>query len=313
MKDESRLIFISKNQKQIKEFKISRTKLFSFISIFLIVFLVSGKIGIDLLIDFSHNSKIKRLERTNHMLQSRLSEMQDKIKQLNTELTEIVKQDDQLRVALGLPTLNKDVRKVGIGGAKYDYKEADEVSGFDNNIEVSKQLMELSKLDREVKLELKSYHDLLLTFQKKQDSLAYLPALRPILKGFVSSGFGRRLHPIYHVYRHHEGLDSSAKVGTPIYATADGVVKYTGYNGGYGRMVMIDHKYGFQTRYGHMSKILVRKGQKVRRGEKIGEVGNSGISTAPHLHYEVRFKGKALNPRMFYFDDIELNEQVVRK
>ncbi len=313
MKDDSRLIFISKDQKKVKEFRVSRVRLFSYISIFLIFFLASGKIGLDMMIDFSHNSKIKRLERTNSMLQTRLTEMQSKIKNLNTEIGKIVQNDDKLHIALGLNTLSSDVREVGIGGAKYDFQETDEVSGFDEKVQVGKQLVELSKLEREVNLELQSYRDLMLTFKKKQDSLAYLPALRPILKGFISSGFGRRMHPIFHVYKHHDGIDFSAKRGTPIYATADGIVKYSGVNGGYGRMVMIDHLYGFQTRYGHMSKILVRKGQKVKRGEKIGEVGNSGISTAPHLHYEVRFHGNPINPRSYYFDDIELNEKVVRK
>ena len=207
MNDESRLIFISKDQTRVKEVKISRARLIGSISLFLVLFLVAGKFGLDYLVDFSYDSTIKRLERTNQVLQSRLSDMQTQIKGMNSEMSKIAKEDDRLRLALGLNELDSDVRQVGIGGAKYDYTNSDEVSGFDGPVSLSEQLSAVDKLEREVKLEYESYRDLIATFQKKQDSLAYLPALRPILTGFVSSSFGRRLHPILRVYRHHEGID----------------------------------------------------------------------------------------------------------
>lgn len=313
MKDKSRLIFVSRDQKRIKEFKISRIKLFTYISIFLIAFLITGKLGLDMLINFSQNSKINRLQRTNTVLQSRIKEISKKIKNINNEMNLLVEKDDQLRAVIGLEELSPDVRNVGIGGAKYDYDLSDEISGFDEKVELENQLMEVSKIEREVTLELESYHELITTFQKKQDSLKYLPALRPVLKGFTSSGFGMRMHPILKVRRHHDGLDISVKKGTPIYASADGVVTFHGKNGGYGNMVIVNHKYGYETRYGHMSKITARKGEKVKRGEKIGEVGRSGLATASHLHYEVRFKGKAVNPNIYYFEDKILNKKVVKK
>ena len=313
MKEESRLVFISGDQKRIKEYHISSKKVILYITLFLIAVFVGGKFGLDMLVDFSFNSKIKKLERTNAVLQARLTEMRSRIKTIDQRMNLIAKQDDELRTVLGLNELSADVREVGIGGSDYKYDFTDQVSGFDENAELSEQLTALAKLEREIKLELNSYKDLLHTFQSKKDSLDYLPALRPILKGVISSGFGNRLHPVYKIYRHHEGLDFSAKIGTPIYATADGVVRYTGVMGGYGLMVIIDHKYGFETRYGHMNKWVVRKGQVVKRGEKIGEVGDSGVSTAPHLHYEVRFKGKPVNPKYYYFEDRILNERIVSK
>jgi murein DD-endopeptidase MepM/ murein hydrolase activator NlpD len=176
---------------------------------------------------------------------------------------------------------------------------------------LSNQLSELAKLEREVKLELKSYNELTKTFKNKQDSLRHLPALKPVLHGEISSRFGIRRHPILKVRRHHDGLDLSAKPGTPVYATGDGQVRYARKFGGLGLTIMVDHLYGFESRYGHLDKIVVRPGQRVKRGDKIGEVGNTGISTAPHLHYEVRYKNKPLNPRDFYFDDSILNERVV--
>ncbi len=311
MKEESRLVFISGDQKHIKEYHISSKKVILYLSLFLIAVFVGGKFGLDMLVDFSFNSKIKKLERTNAVLQARLMEMRNRIKNIDQEMNKIALQDDELRTVLGLKELSADVRAVGIGGSDYKYDLTDQVSGFDESSELSEQLTALAKLEREIKLELNSYKDLLYTFQSKKDSLDYLPALRPILKGVISSGFGNRLHPVYKVYRHHEGLDFSAKTGTPIYATADGIVRYTGNMGGYGKMIIIDHKYGFETRYGHMNKWVVRTGQRVKRGEKIGEVGDTGISTAPHLHYEVRFRGKPVNPKYYYFEDRILNERVV--
>ena len=266
-----------------------------------------------MLIDFSHNSKIKTLERTNAVLQSRLGEAQLQIDSINTQIDLIIQKDDELRIVLGLPLINSDVREVGIGGSEFGYNFEDEVSGFEDNIGLGEQLSELSKLGRAIKLELASYQELMSAFQKKQDSIKYVPSLKPVLDGRISSSFGMRNHPRLKVRRHHEGLDLSSPRGTPVYASADGVVKYIGVAGGYGRMVKIDHKYGFETRYGHMSKYVVRRGQTIKRGQKIGEVGNTGLSTAPHLHYEVRYEGKPLNPKTYYFEDIELNSMVVKK
>lgn len=313
IKEESRLIFISNDHRKIKEVKISRWKLILSISLFLVVFLAVGKFSLDMIVNSSLNSEMKRLLRTNMMLQNRLQEMSHNIKTLNGQISKIATEDDKLRTVMGLPKLDSDTRQVGIGGSDYNYKFLDQVSGFEAKIDLSKQLRSINQLEREIKLEKQSYQSLLQTFYKKQDSLKYLPALRPVLRGVISSPFGMRFHPIYKVMRFHEGVDFSTHRGTPVYATADGIVKFTGYNGGYGKMIILNHKYGFETRYGHLSKIVVRRGQFIKRGEKIGEVGNTGLSTAPHLHYEILFHGKHLNPAHYFFDDQILNQQVVAK
>ncbi len=313
MKDESRLIFVPRNNSEVKEFKISRLKLITYSLLILTTFTFIGKVTLDLLVDFSHDSKIKTLERTNTVLQSRLSETRLQIDSINTQINMIVSKDDELRILLGLPAIDSDVREVGIGGSEFDYNFEDEVSGFEDNIGLGQQLSKLSKLERAIKLELVSYQELMNVFQKKQDSIKYVPSLKPVLDGRISRSFGMKKHPILKVRRHHDGIDFGATRGTPIYASADGVVKFVGRAGGYGKMVKLDHKYGFETRYGHMSKYVVRRGQTVKRGQKIGEVGNTGLSTAPHLHYEVLYNGKALNPSTYYFEDKELNALVVKK
>ena len=158
-----------------------------------------------------------------------------------------------------------------------------------------------------------SFNELIATYYAKEDSIRHMPAMHPVIEGRITSEYGMRLHPIFKRYRKHPGVDFAAKMGTPIYAAADGVVKLARYNGGYGNCVFIDHLYGFETRYGHMEKILVRAGQRVKRGEKIGLVGKSGIATAPHLHFEVHYKGKEVNPRNYFFDDASLNRMIVEE
>ena len=142
--------------------------------------------------------------------------------------------------------------------------------------------------------------------------LASIPAIQPVsnkkLK-YIGSGFGMRIDPIYKVPRMHEGIDFNAPIGTPIYATGNGVVSLVDYDGrGYGNHVIITHGFGYQTLYGHMSRVKVRIGQKVNRGDIIGYVGNTGKSTGPHCHYEVIKNGKKINPINFFFDDLTPEE-----
>ena len=142
--------------------------------------------------------------------------------------------------------------------------------------------------------------------------LAALPAIQPVSNKNLSrmaSGYGYRIHPIYKTRKMHSGMDFSAKTGTEIYATGDGKIsKVRKSRRGYGNHVVIEHGYGYKTLYAHMSKYIVRKGQKVKRGEVIGYVGSTGTSVAPHLHYEVHKDGKKINPVNFYYNDLTPEE-----
>ncbi len=138
-----------------------------------------------------------------------------------------------------------------------------------------------------------------------------LPAIQPVLNKDLkrmASGYGWRIDPVYHIRRFHEGMDFTAPVGTDIYATGNGTVVYSGWRQGYGETVEIDHGMGYATRYAHCSKRLVRVGQKVKRGDVIAKVGNTGKSTGPHLHYEVHSQGRPVDPRNFYFYDLSPEE-----
>ena len=158
----------------------------------------------------------------------------------------------------------------------------------------------------------KSYDEIVALAEDKEKLFAAIPAIQPIANKELrrlASGFGYRIHPVYKVKKMHTGIDFSASIGTPIYATADGVIeKVKVHFSGYGKQIMIDHGYGYTTRYAHMHEFAVKEGEKVKRGQVIGYVGNTGTSTAPHLHYEVHKNGKKINPVHYFFNDLNAEE-----
>lgn len=162
-------------------------------------------------------------------------------------------------------------------------------------------------LARQVYIQSKSFDEVVELCKQHDEMLASIPAIQPVANKNLkqtASGYGTRIDPIYKTVKFHEGMDFSANVGTPVYVTGNGKVTQAGWDGLYGNSITIDHGFGYVTRYAHLSKIKVRRGQKVIRGEVIGEVGSTGKSTGPHLHYEVHVKGKVVNPVNYYFMDL---------
>ncbi len=301
MKKKPLLIYVNPKSSGVKEFNLSFKKIFIVASIILGITILSLKYSVDIIVDFSQNSKIANLKNENKILQSEREKSTLKISDITTNIGFLEQRDDQIRAMLDLPPINPDVREVGIGGADPEANNPINVGELSFGNELFNSLKLLEKLEREVRLEKESYEKLLTTVERRQDSLRYLPVLKPVHNAYVSSGFGMRRHPIHRKMHFHKGIDLATNKGTPIIASADGQVVKSGRNGGYGLQIVIDHKYGFKTIYGHMNKIYVRKGQFVKRGDKIGEVGKTGLATSSHLHYEVHFKGKPLNPINFYF------------
>ena len=232
---------------------------------------------------------------------------------LNKEIDQIQERDaDVHRVILGIDPMDQTLWNSGVGG----FKKYKGMLSYSNNEELVKETLDkVKKLERKVELQNESLDKLEKLALKRADRLACIPSIKPIredkLKRKISylSGFGYRIHPIYHIRKLHKGIDFTSPKGTHIQATGNGVVKAViKKKRGYGLHVIIDHGYGYETLYGHMSKVLVKKGQKVVRGETIGLVGSSGSSTAPHCHYEVHYKGKAINPIDFVFDGMSTEE-----
>ncbi len=249
-----------------------------------------------------------RLKEENALLRQHYKELQKDLETSNHILAQLQDQDDNLyRMMLEAEPLPTSIRKAGIGGTPRHqelFKTNELISGTTEKVE---------QLKRQLHIQSKSYEEVIKLAKNKERMLACTPAIRPLSqKGFryISSPFSlSRRHPVYGIPRPHEGIDLAAPRGTPIYATGNGVVKRAQSNwGDYGNGVEIEHGYGYKTRYGHMQAFIVRKGQKVTRGQCIGYVGKTGAATGPHLHYEVRKNNKAVNPIHYFTTDLSAAE-----
>ena len=278
-----------------------------------IVYLTSSAIlaFFTLLIFFQYfdSPKEKRLKgEINHLL-SQYEIIKNDLEKIELVLDDIQKRDDNIyRTIFEADPIPTSIRKQGFGGVNR-YKKLSGYSNSDLIINTSKKIDQLTK---QLYLQSKSFDEIIELAKNKSKMLASIPAIQPVANKDLkrmTSGYGYRIHPIYKTRKMHYGMDYSAKVGTEIYATGDGVVsKVKRSKRGYGNYVKINHGYGYETLYAHMSKYIVKKGQKVKRGEVIGYVGNTGISTVPHLHYEVRKDNKKINPVNFYFNDLTPDE-----
>ena len=278
-----------------------------------IVYLTSSSIlaFFTLLIFFQYfdSPKEKRLKgEINHLL-SQYEIINNDLEKIELVLDDIQNRDDNIyRTIFEADPIPTSIRKQGFGGVNR-YKKLSGYSNSDLIINTSKKIDQLTK---QLYLQSKSFDEIIGLAKNKSKMLASIPAIQPVANKDLkrmTSGYGYRIHPIYKTRKMHYGMDYSAKVGTEIYATGDGVIsKVKRSKRGYGNYVKINHGFGYETLYAHMSKYIVKKGQKVKRGEVIGYVGNTGISTAPHLHYEVRKDNKKINPVNFYFNDLTPDE-----
>jgi len=248
----------------------------------------------------------KMLQRENNELKKELQSISEKLEVMEVVLEDIQDRDDQVyRTILEANPIPFEKRNPWFNfKTKYDSIPLNETMQLLKNIDIkTKQL--LSKLSEESK----SLDTLLLLAERKSEMLASIPAIRPIKNMYnVTSGFGMRYHPIFKTLRQHTGVDITAPRGTPVYATADGVVSAKQTYSGYGICVVINHGFSYETLYAHLSRRTVRIGQKVKRGELIGYVGTTGISIGPHLHYEVLKNGKPVNPVYYFVSDITPEE-----
>ena len=260
-----------------------------------------------LLIFFQYfdSPKEKRLKSEINNLISQYDIINSDLEQIELVLDDIQKRDDNIyRTIFEADPIPTSIRKQGFGGVNR-YKKLSGYSNSDLIINTSKKIDQLTK---QLYLQSKSFEEVVDLAKNKSKMLASIPAIQPVANKDLkrmTSGYGYRIHPIYKTRKMHYGMDFSAKTGTEIYATGDGVIsKVRRSKRGYGNYVKINHDFGYETLYAHMSKYIVKKGQKVKRGEVIGYVGNTGISTAPHLHYEVRKDKKKINPVNFYYNDL---------
>jgi murein DD-endopeptidase MepM/ murein hydrolase activator NlpD len=257
---------------------------------------------------FFDSPKEKILQREIDQYEVNFQLLNDKLDLLFSVMEDMEHRDDQIyRVIFEAEPIPRTIRDAAFGGAdRYEQFE-----GFNNSKIISSTQRRIDELAAKLYVQSISYDEVFQMAKDKADMLAAIPAIVPIEKGTqrLVSGFGPRIHPIYKTLRPHTGVDFTAPTGTPIYAPGNGVVTTVERNRhGYGLMVIIDHGYGYETLYAHLSKFNVRVGQEVKRGEVIGFVGNTGVSTAPHLHYEVIRHGNKVNPINYFFNDLTPEE-----
>jgi hypothetical protein len=247
-----------------------------------------------------------QLERERELLVGELGQIRTRVAELEGELDFLAERDAELRVMAGLEPIDPEVLQVGVGGPGAPELESHPL--YEMNEEAGEQAFaatyDLNALERRSRLLRESILEASDSLAAHRDLLDATPSILPTV-GRLSSGFtNARLHPIHNEVLAHEGVDISAPRGTPIMAAAKGRVVFAGQRSGYGLVVELDHGYGYSTVYGHASKLLVTRGQRVERGDVIAQVGNSGIATSPHLHYEVRVAGRPVNPMNFVLSGV---------
>lgn len=237
-----------------------------------------------------------KLESNNERLKAELAELNTELDGLRRQVSQNFDFQKKARILANLDDLSDDVVEVGVGGPDHAYVR----SIADIDPETRRNLVsaraDIDKMLRQARLQAEGYQEILESLKATDDRLRSTPSLRPVNVGFVTSRFGSRIDPYTGRKTPHRGIDFSARKGTPVFATADGVVAFSGRWRKYGEVVEVSHGHGFITRFAHLEKRLVRKGQKVRRGDIIGRVGSTGRSTFAHLHYEVEQDGHRVNP-----------------
>jgi murein DD-endopeptidase MepM/ murein hydrolase activator NlpD len=248
-----------------------------------------------------------RLKQKNRSAKASWSIIHQRIENAKRELASLIEKDDHnYRVILDSEPLSASVREAGIGGnEKHDFSD---IEGYPN---VVNNYILLEKIKHQLDVEMQSYKALDKMLNEKINMWASRPAIQPINNKQLERlhlTYGSRFHPIFHSWKEHKGLDFTAAKGTPIYATGDGVVTMAYTSDSYGNVIYLNHGHGFETRYAHLFKFAVRAGQHVKRGQVIAYVGNTGTSVSAHLHYEVLFNAKHINPINFFQRDLSNKE-----
>lgn len=275
---------------------------------FIAIAFVFSIVNITVYSAFFPTPKEQALKKENKLLASQLQLNNKDYDKLITVLDQLKEKDNNLyRVILQAEPIPESIWEGGTGGVD----QYAQYRGHSQQELLTKTHKKLTEAKTKMVVLSKSFEKLAELATNKEERLAHIPAIQPInntdLKRF-SSGFGLRYHPILKIRKFHYGVDFSAPTGTEVYSTGDGVVEKARYVRGYGNHVIINHGYGYKTLYGHLSKLNVKRGQKVSRGDLIGNVGSTGLSSAPHLHYETMKNGKKVNPIHYFNNDLNAVE-----
>lgn len=270
-------------------------------SVVVLLFLVLGGAALSRGVNITRS---RALERENRLLADEIQRLRHRLVGLHDTLNKFSAREQELRLLAGLAPTDPGVQQAGIGGPAGEWSERDSLAASGPaGAQALAARMDVDALTRRANILVRSISEAYDSLARHQARFAALPSIMPT-KGWLTSAFaGERVHPILHLARPHEGIDVTAPQGAEIEAPAAGIVTEVRWVEGYGNMITIDHGYGLVTRYAHCSKVLVARGTRVKRGQKIALVGSTGLSTGPHLHYEVWVNGRPANPMKYVLPD----------
>lgn len=286
------VLIIPEGSHKVRRYMVGRKPLLTALGVVLVVALLGSYIAVDYFRSGVDRQELRRLRTQNQLQQNELRELANRLEDVRKEMVILAQNDAKMRAMsqLSHPAVKADNVLVGVGGPVEETNASEsEISDLQQQIDKIREAIDLRRASQE---EVRGF------LADQRSMLAAKPRGLPA-RGWLTSSFGMRLSPFTRVRTMHEGLDIAARIGTPVYATADGIVSQSHYAEGYGKLVVIDHGYGYKTYYGHNSRLLVKVGQRVKRGDMIAAVGNTGSSTGAHVHYEVRLNGVPLNPQKF--------------
>jgi len=293
-------IIVSEKDTGVRNYHFSRKFAFTAIGISVLSISTVLFFTANALTGVMYKTKMNNLRSSYEHLSETLTSLQNQLDSVSGEVGVIEEKDQAIRTYAGLPQIDQDVRKLGVGGTDFKVNAIDDIPNDITN-RITEIEMNVNALSRKVKLELNSYNNLYDVVRNHSDNLKFVPSIRPVQSGYINSGYGYRKDPFNGNTRFHYGLDIAVNVGTKVYAPADGKIKFAGNQGGFGRVVKIDHSNGYRTIFAHLSKINVKPGAKVKRGDFIALTGKSGRTVGPHLHYEVHQYGAPQNPLDYFF------------
>jgi murein DD-endopeptidase MepM/ murein hydrolase activator NlpD len=270
-------------------------------SVVALAFLVLGVAAISRGVNITHS---RTLENENRLLADEIQRMRERMTGLRDTLHQVGEREQELRLLAGLTPTDTTVQQAGIGGPAGSWSEGDSLKALGpQGQQALAARLDVDALSRRANILVRSLNEAFDSLSSHRERLAATPSIMPT-KGWLTSAFMReRVHPILHLARPHEGIDVSAPMGAEIEAPAAGIVTDVKWEEGYGNMITVDHGFGLVTRFAHCSKILAVRGQRVKRGQKIALVGSTGLSTGPHLHYEVWVNRKPVDPMKYVMPD----------
>jgi len=287
----------------VKKSDYYKKTVFGFLAVLLIAF-----IGFIVFSQFIMSPNERAINRENENLQLNLDLLSKRIAESSIVLNQLQERDNNIyRMYFEANPIPNEQRKAGFGGVNR-YKN---LEGYDNSNMIKQLTKGIDILSKQLVIQSKSLDEIVVLAKEKEKMLAAIPAILPVKLADLTrmaSGYKWRMHPILKIRKFHKGMDFTAPIGTPIFASGNGKVIRSQRSATFGNVVYIDHGYGYRTIYAHMSKIKAKRGQNVKRGDLIGYVGNTGRSVSAHLHYEVHKNGRSLNPINFYYGDLTPEE-----